>query len=84
MKRFAGEEDETIVSIPLIVETTIIVVEPRLAIVTIDVEQVRVVITVGISYTLPSMTPKLESDPRWKQDTDLTFEYYSASRKHSN
>ena len=62
MKRFAGEEDKAIVSIPLVVETTIIVVEPRLAIVTIDVEQVQVTITVGISYILPSTAPRLESN----------------------
>ena len=47
MKRFAGEKDEAIVAIPLIVEMPVVVVEPRLAVVTIDVEQVRVTVTVG-------------------------------------
>ncbi len=74
MKRFAREKDEAIVGIPLIVETTIIVVEPRIAIVTIDVEQIRVAVTVIISYKLPSVTLKLENDSCWKQDTDLTSE----------
>ncbi len=47
MKRFATEENEAIVAIPPVVETTIVVVQPQLVIVAIDVEQVRVAIRVG-------------------------------------
>jgi len=47
MKRFATEENEAIVAIPPVVETTIIVVQPQLVIVAINLEQVRVTIRVS-------------------------------------
>jgi hypothetical protein len=56
MKRFAEAKNEVILVIPVIVKPTIVVVEPRLGVVTVHIEQVRVTITVAM-YTIPSMTP---------------------------
>ena len=55
-KRSAEAEDETIVAIPVIVHPAIIVVEPRIGIITVHIEQVRVAITVAM-YIMPSMPP---------------------------
>jgi len=46
MKRVATEKDETVVVIPVIVSLAIVVVEPRIAVVPIDVEQVRVAVRI--------------------------------------
>ena len=46
MKRVATEKDEPIVTIPMIVSLAIVVVEPLVTVVPIDVEQVRVAVRV--------------------------------------
>lgn len=46
MKKIAAEEHKPIVAIPLIVGVAIIVVEPRIAVVPIDIEQVRVAVSI--------------------------------------
>lgn len=61
MKRFATEENEATVAIPPVVETTIIVVQPQLVIVAIDVEQVRVAIRVGNMQSAVHITAQRES-----------------------
>ena len=60
-ERFARQENKLIVTIPLVVRPAIVVVEPRLAIVTIDIEQLQVAVAVGNLYKIPSMPPPLEN-----------------------
>lgn len=56
MKRFAEAKDKMIVTTPVIGEPTIVVVEPRLGVVTVHIEQGRIVITVAM-YIMPSIPP---------------------------
>lgn len=46
MKRVATEEHKPIVVIPMIVSLAIVVVEPRITVVPIDIEQVRVAVRI--------------------------------------
>ena len=48
MKRVAAEEHEAIVGIPDVVSPAIIVVEPPVIVVVVDVPQVRVAVRVGM------------------------------------
>jgi hypothetical protein len=50
MKRFAEAKNEAIVFVPVIVKPSIVVVEPRLGVVTIHLEQFRITITVAFVY----------------------------------
>ena len=62
MKRFARQEDKPIVVIPLVVWPTVVVIEPRLTIViSIDIEEFQVAVTVGNLYKIPSVPPPLEN-----------------------
>lgn len=68
MKRVATEEHEAIVVIPAIVCVTIVVVEPWVSIVPVDVEQVRVAVRIRHCRECrpchhPSNTLRVESDP---------------------
>jgi len=56
VRRLATNEHEAIVSIPVIVRIAVVRVEPKIAIVVLDVEQVQIAIGV-VMYKVPSIPP---------------------------
>jgi hypothetical protein len=59
MKRFATEEDETVVTVPEIVRVTVVSVEPAFVVIVFNVEQVEVAIRVSL-YKVSSIPPPVE------------------------
>ncbi len=59
MKRFATEEDETVVTVPEIVRVAVVSVEPAFVIIMFNVEQVEVTIRVSL-YKVSSIPPPVE------------------------
>lgn len=58
MKRVATEEHEAIVGIPLVVSPAIVVVQPAVIVVVVDVPQLRVAVRVGLcTKRLPCHRP---------------------------
>jgi hypothetical protein len=59
MKRFATEEDETVVTVPEIVRVAVVSVEPAFVVIVFNVEQVEVAIRVSL-YKVSSIPPPVE------------------------
>lgn len=54
MRRLAAHEHEAIVSIPEVVGMTVVSFEPKLIVVTVDVEHVQIAVGV-VAYKVPSI-----------------------------
>jgi hypothetical protein len=59
MKRFATEEDETVVTVPEIVRVAVVSVEKATIVIVFNVEQVEVAIRVSL-YKVSSIPPPVE------------------------
>lgn len=59
MKRFATEEDETVVTVPEIVRVAVVSVEPVFVVIVFNVEQVEVAIRVSL-YKVSSIPSPVE------------------------
>jgi hypothetical protein len=59
MKRFATEEDETVVTVPEIVRVAVVSVEKAFVVIVFNVEQVEVAIRVSL-YKVSSIPPPVE------------------------
>ncbi len=59
MKRFATEEDETVVTVPEIVRVAVVSVEKATVVIVFNVEQVEVAIRVSL-YKVSSIPPPVE------------------------
>ena len=59
MKRFATEEDETVVTVPEIVRVAVVGIEPAFVVIVFNVEQVEVAIRVSL-YKVSSIPPPVE------------------------
>ena len=59
-KRFSEAKDKTIVAIPVIIQPAIVVIQPQLGVITVHIEQVRVVITVAM-YIIPSISLPIQT-----------------------
>ncbi len=60
MKPVAKSDEDLVVEIPLIVGVGIVGVQPQAVVVPLDVEHVRPVVGVGLSYKAPSMPLLIE------------------------
>lgn len=73
MKRFATEEDETVVTVPEIVRVTVVSVEETTVVIVLHVKQVEVAIRVSL-YKVSSIPPPVE-----QKNLCLPVASYSAS-----
>lgn len=59
MRRLATDKHETVVTVPEVVGVTVVRVEPKLIVVTVDVEHVQIADGV-VAYKIPSVPPLLD------------------------